>query len=165
MDYIHCDGTQLRLTDSGIGSQQFTTTDYYLWLVDETRSRQLLFIFPTRVNLTMITLHYFSSSGKGLPRLRFWAVPDDFDVWDASVQSYSYVDVAAAPPGGEPAGHRNASVSFNVTTTKILMVKLRSSYVFAVSEVVFFNHTCKQATCMFHYYVTFVVVFFNRCCK
>ena len=153
--YIHCDGTPLRLTDSDIGSQQYTNADYYVWTAGPGNS-QLLFIFSTRVHLTTITLHYFSTSTRGLPRLRFYAVPDDFDVWDAPTTSYSPAEVAEVPPGEEPAGHRNVSVGFNVTTLKLLMFKFSSSYTFAVSEVEFFNHTCKQATCMLHYYVTFV---------
>ena len=68
---------------------------------------QLLFIFPTAVSLTTITLHYYSDNIRGLPRLRFYAVPDDFDVWDAPTTSYPHVDVALVPPGGEPAGRRN----------------------------------------------------------
>ena len=150
-DYIHCNGTTLTLTDSDIGSEQYTTSDYYVWTTGS-GSSQLLFIFPMRINLTTITLHYYSDSVKGLPRLRFYAVPDDFDVWNAPAASYSHADVAAVPPGGEPAGYRNVSVGFNVTTVKLLMYKFSSVYSFAVSEVEFFNHTCKQATCMLHYY-------------
>ena len=141
-DYIHCDGTPLRLADSDIGSQQYTTSDYYVWTAGS-GNRQLLFIFPTRVNLTTITLHYYSDSVRGLPRLRFWAVPDDFDVWDAPAASYNHVMVAAVPPSEEPAGHRNVSVGFNVTTIKLLMDKFSSTFSFAVSEVELFNHTCK----------------------
>ena len=136
-DYIHCDGTQLRLTDSDIGSEQYTISDYYVWTAG-TRS-QLLFIFPTRVNLTTITLHYYSDSGRGLLRLRFWAVPDDFDVWDAPTASYSYVDVAAVPPDETPSGHRNVSISTFFVTKKILMHKFSSSFSFALSEVEFFQ--------------------------
>ena len=153
-DYFHCGGTQLRLADSDIGSQQYSNDDYYVW-TDETRSSQLLFIFPTRVNLATITLHYYSDNVRGLPRLRFYAVPDDFDVWDPLTSSYNHVEVAAVPPGEEPSGHRNVSVGFNVTM-KLLMYKFRSTFVFAVSEVEFFKHICKQATCTLHYYVTFV---------
>ena len=95
-DYIHCDSTPLRLTDSDIGTEQYTiaTSDYYVWTAGSVSS-QLLFIFPTKVNLSTTTLHYYSDSVRGLPRLSFWAVPDDFDVWDAPHTDYSYVDVAA----------------------------------------------------------------------
>ena len=155
--YIHCDGTQLRLTDSDIGSNQYTSSDYYVW-PDETRSSQLLFIFPTRVTLTNITLHYYHTSVIGLPRLRFYAVPDDFYAWDPPTSSYNHADIAAVPPaaGEELSGHRNVSVGFNVITMKLLMYKFSSTFSFAVSEMEFFNHTCKQATCMLHYYVTSV---------
>ena len=143
-DYIHCDGTPLRLTDSDIGSEQFTISDYYVWTA-ETRS-QLLFIFPTRVNLTTITLHYYSDSTRGLPRLRFYAVPDEFDVWESPSGSYSYVEVAAVPPDGEPAGHRNISIHYDfiVNTKRILLVKFSSSFSFTVSEVEFVHDSCSN---------------------
>ena len=143
-DYIYCDGTPLVLTDSDFGSEQYTATDYYVWSAGMT-SQQLLFIFPTRVNLTTITLHYYSDSSRGLPRLRFLAVPDDFDVWDALSSSYSYVDVAAVPPGGNmPAGLRNISINIEVFTKKVLLFKFSSSSVFALSEVEFYTRTCKS---------------------
>ena len=82
-----------------------------VWSVD--RGVQLLFIFPTRVSLTTIALYYYSYSVRGLPRLRFYVVPDDFDVWDAPITSYPRVDVAAVPPGGEPVGRRNVSINVN----------------------------------------------------
>ena len=106
-----------------------------------TSGSQLLFIFPTRVDLTTITLHYYSGNGRGLPRLRFYVVPDDSDVWNAPTFSYSRVDIAAVPPGEDPAGLRNFSVNFNfVNTKKILMYKFSSSFILAVSEVEFFTN-------------------------
>ena len=139
-EYIHCDGTKLRLTDSDYGSQEYNTSDYYVWPAGSWS--QLLFIFPTRVNLTTITLHYYSDNVRGLPRLRFYAVPDDFDVWDASISSYSHVDVADVSPGEDPAGHRNVNLSFNSTTMKILLYKFTSEFSFALTEVEFFNDSC-----------------------
>ena len=137
-EYIHCDGTQLRLTDSDIGPEQYSSYYYYEWSA-VSEARQLLFIFPTRVNLTTITLHYYSDSQRGLPRLRFYAVPDDFDIWDAPPGNSRYVDIAAVPPGAESTGRRSVSiiVNFNPTVKKILMVKLSSTYKLAVSEVEF----------------------------
>ena len=146
-DYIHCNGTQLRLTDSDIGSEQYTTSDYYVWQT-ETWNRHVLFIFPTRVNLTTITLHYYHTSVRGLPRLRFHVVPDDFDVWDALIPSYSYADVAAVPPGGSsPAGLRNISINIEVTTKKVLLIKFSSTYSLALSEVEFFTRACTSKGC------------------
>ena len=140
--YILCDGTQLRLTDSDYGSEHYTTSAYYVW-TNETRNRQLLFIFPARVNFTTITLHYYSASGRGLPRLRFWVVPDDFDIWDALVVSYSHVEVAAVPPGGEQAGRRNVSIDIPVYTRRVLLYKFPSTFSFALSEVEFIICTGK----------------------
>ena len=116
-DYIHCDGTQLKLADTNLGSEQpFRSSSHYQWIAGS--YEQLLFILPTRVSLTTITLHYYSDSVRGLPRLRFYAVPDDFDVWDSPTTSHPRVDVASVPPGGEPAGHRSVSINVNFNTKK-----------------------------------------------
>ena len=145
-NYIHCDGTQLRLTDSYYGSEQYSDSDYYVWPAEI--SSQLLFIFPTRINLTTIQLHYYHTSVRGLPRLRFWAVPDDFDIWDAPSASYSYINFAAVPPDEEPAGLRNISITnIQVTTKKVLLTKFSSSYSFALSEVEFFTRACTSKSC------------------
>ena len=141
--YIHCDGTQLKLTDSDLGQEQYQINDYYVWVAGS--AAQLLFIFPTRVSLTTITLHYYSISGQlgqDLPRLRFYAVPDDFDVWYAPRTRYSHVDVASVPPGGEPAGRKSININVNYNTKKVLMELPSSTFQFAVSEVEFFK--CKQ---------------------
>ena len=109
-DYTHCNGVQLRLADSVLGSEQYTTSHYYVWNVSP--SSQLLFIFPTRVNLTTITLHYYSDNLRGLPGLRFYAVPDDFEVWEALVSSYKYEDVLPEEPNEELANRSNISINF-----------------------------------------------------
>ena len=137
-NYNHCEGTQLRLSDFDLGSEQYSSSDYYVWDAGSSNS-QLLFIFPTRVNLTIITLHYYSDTARGLPRLRFYAVPHDFEVWEAPTAGYSRVDIAAVSPGGEPAGRRKVSIGVSYMAKKLLMDKLSSSYAFAVSEVEFFT--------------------------
>ena len=135
--YIHCDGDQLKLSDSDRGlNTEYTATSYYVWSAGS--ADQLLFIFPTRVSLTTITLHYYSDSVRGRPRLRFYAVPDDFDVWDVLTTGTQYVGIAAIPPGGEPAGRRNVTINVTFNTKKILMYKFSSSFLFALSEVEFF---------------------------
>ena len=144
IEYTHCDGTQLRLADSDIGSDQYSSSDYYVWNAES--SSQLLFIFPTRVNLTTITMHYYSDNARGLPRLRFFAVPDDFNIWNALVASYGHVDIAAVPPGEEPAGLRNVSVNLDfMNIKKILMHKFHSSTIFTLSEVEFFTQCCSDS--------------------
>ena len=134
--YTHCDGFRLKLTDS---DQYYQPADYYVWHAGS--DAQLLFIFPTRVSLTTITLHYYSDSVQGLPRLIFYAVPDDFDIWDLPTTNYARVDFPSVPPGGEPAGCRRVSINVNFNTNKVLMYKFRSLISFAVSEVEFFS-TC-----------------------
>ena len=137
--FIHCDGSQLILTDSYYGPDQYTNNTCYTW--DVGRDGQLLFTYPTRVSLTSITLHYYSDSDRGLPRLRFYAVPDDFNVWAAPTTSNPRVDIASVPPGRQPAGRMNVDINVNFNTKKVLMYKYSSSYQFAVSEVEFF--TCE----------------------
>ena len=135
-DYIHCDGIQLKLTDSNFGQEQYQPTDYYVW--SSGSGEQLLFIFPTRVSLTTIRLHYYSDSVRGLPRLTFYAVPDDFDVWDAVTTSHPRVAVPSVLPGGETAGHRSVNINVNFNTMKLAMYKYGSVFNLAMSEVQFF---------------------------
>ena len=125
--------------DSNLGQEQYQPSDYYWWPARSVA--QLLLIFSTNVSLTTITLHYYSDGYRGLPRLRFYAVPDDLNIWDALTTSYPHVDVAAVPPGGQPAGHRNVSINVNFSTKRVLMYKFSSSFQFLASEVEFV--TCK----------------------
>ena len=121
---------------SDLGQGQYQIRDYYVWLAGS--DKQLLFIFPTGVSLTTITLHYYSDSIQGLPRLKFYDVPDGFDIWDLPTTNYPSVDVTAVPPDGEPAGRRNVSININFNAKKVLMFKFKSTFAFAVSEVEFF---------------------------
>jgi hypothetical protein len=147
-DYIHCDGTQLKLTDSNFGQEQYQNSDYYVW--NTMSGEQLLFIFSTRVSLKAITLHYYNDSPRGRPRLRFYAVPDDFDIWNALTSSNPYVSVSSVPPGGDPEGRRNISISVSFNTRKVLMYKYGSDFPLAVSEVQFFSCSCKLAILNFY---------------
>ena len=140
-NYIHCNGTQLRLSDSELGlADQYASTYYYEWSAGS-EIRQLLFIFPTRVNLTTITLHYYSDSQRGLPLMRFYAVPDDFDVWDSIAVSGSYVEIASVQPGEVIPGLRNISIDVSFNIQKIVMIMASRTYHFSVSEVQF-TSTC-----------------------
>jgi hypothetical protein len=141
--YTHCNGEQLKLSDSDRGSNtEYTATSYYTWSGGS--ADQLLFIFPTRVSLTTITLHYYSDSVRGLPRLRLYAVPDNFDIWDALTSGTPFVGVASVPPGGDLAAHRSINIIGNFNTKKVLMYKYSSSFRFAVSEVEFFTMSCSK---------------------
>ena len=147
--YTHCDGQQLKLSDSDRGlNTEYTATSYYEWTAGS--DGQLVFIFPTRVSLTTIILHYYSDSVRGRPTLRIYAVPDDFNVWDPSTISTPYVDVDSVPPGGGPAGRRNVSINFNFDTKKVLVYKYSSRFKFAVSEVEFFKRM-QAGTIIIHY--------------
>ena len=139
--YTHCNGTQLRLTDSELGpDKSINNSLYYQWGKGTT---QLLFIFSTRVNLTTITLHYYSGGqNNGLPPLMlYYAVPDNFYVWNnATFGNYTFVRVTAGPPADSGSrGRTNVSVNVNFNTKKVLMVKDRSNFMFAISEVEYFT--------------------------
>ena len=150
-NYIICDGSTLRLTDSDLGSEQYTADKYYLWTTSSS-NRHLLYIFPKRVNLTTITLHYYSDNTRGLPRLRFFAVPDDFEVWDALVSSYVRIDVAEMPPDSESSGQRNIIITYNMNTMKVVMSVDEPDFQFAVSEVEFSVCSSKLIqTCIINY--------------
>ena len=145
--YIHCNGTQLLLANSDLGPEMYRGSVCYVF-DGKTKYPEILFTFPTRVSLTTITLHYYSDSVRGLPELIFYAVPDDFDVWDILGAGNPHREVAAKSPGGEPAGRRNISVNVNFNTKKILMYKHESNFTFAVSEIEFFHCTSKQDSCI-----------------
>ena len=85
----------------------------------------MLFIFPTRVSLDTITLHYYSDSVRSLPGLKFYAVPDEYNVWQSPSGSYIsvHVGVTGLSPVKEPVGRRNISidVKFNTKTVLIYM--------------------------------------------
>ena len=142
--FIHCDGTQLKLADSNFGQEQFRLTDYYV--LSSGTGEQLLFIFPKRVSLTTITLHYYSNSDRGLPRLRFYAVPDNFNVWETPPTNIPQVQVTSIPPGREPAGCRSVSINVTFDTNKVLMYKHGSNYKLVVSEAQFFvtSNSCES---------------------
>ena len=144
------------MADSKFGSnEEYKGKYYYQW---DNNSQQLLFIFPTRVSLTTITLHYYSDSDRGLSRLRFYAVPDDFDVWNALTKDTSLINVTdsevdSVPLGRDPTGYRNVSINVNfsmIYTRKVLMYKYSSTFLLAVSEVQFFNCSCKLTTLIFY---------------
>jgi hypothetical protein len=143
IDYIHCDGTKLKLADSNLGSEQFSSNSYYQW--NSGSAQQLLFILPTSVSLTTITLHYYSDNVRGRPRLRFYALPDDFDIWDALTSGNPWVSIPSVPPDGEPTGRRNIRIYVIFNTKKVLMYKFSSTFSFALSEVEFFTYCSKWA--------------------
>jgi hypothetical protein len=73
--------------------------------------------------------------------LRFYAVPDDFDVWDAPTSGTPFVGVSEVALGADP-GRSKDRINANFNTNKVLMYKFRSSFQFAVGEVEF--TTCKH---------------------
>ena len=145
--FVHCDGEQLRLVDSDLGSELYDSTDYYVWSAGVTTTR-ILFTFPARVHLTSLTLHYYSDSIHGLSKLRFQAVPDDFKLGDSLRAIYSQVVVDAIPPSSqEQVGRTKIAINLDFITKKVLLSKILSNFQLSVSEVEFF--TCIGKTFFF----------------
>ena len=113
---------------------------------------ELVFIFPTRVNLTTITLHYYSDNirGFGFPCLEFTALQDDYRIAGDRVRQGTTIEAPRpVPPDGESTGPTSISVNHvNRTTKTILMSIIRCNLqpvTFALSEVEFF--TCGAFAC------------------
>ena len=141
--YINCKGTSLRLTDSDTGLDQYEIEDYYYVAHSGTTyvAVQLLFIFPTTVSLTNIKLHYYTDHVQGLPALKFYSVPDNFNVWAAPTSSHSYVAVSAIPPNEDSVGRKYVNVNCNFHTKRVLL-RFLNNIAFAVSKVQF--STCNR---------------------
>ena len=122
----------------------YTHSSHYEWIAG--KEAQILFTFSTNIFLTTITLHYYSDSVRGLPRLRFYAVPDDHNIWSILTTSTPHVDTVSVAPDDNPAGHRNISINVmnKFNKTKVLMYKFKD-ITFALSEVEFFKCS-KQKT-------------------
>ncbi len=118
--YIHCDWQQLKLTDSNLGQEQYQSSNYYWWIAGS--DEQLLFIFPTVVSLTTITLHYYSDSGQGLPRLKFYAT---------AVKQTTDTHLYEAVRGGGRKTDKNmtcASIVYTISTTCTHLQTVASVY-------------------------------------
>ena len=139
-----------RLTDSDTGPTTYTediAADVY---VSGNSAEQLLFIFPTSVSITAINLLYYSNTeDQGHPKLRLYAVPENFNVWDTVDSSYPSIFIDEALPGSEETGLRNVTREAGFQTTRVLLTKSESkNYNFVMSEVEFF--TCDPGKRLFN---------------
>ena len=86
--YLTC--TSSALTDGDPGPANFTGTDseeYYIW--DNSKvSQQMLFTFARNFSLTAIRINYYYFRN-GKPKLRFYLVEDDFQVWDSTTADHT----------------------------------------------------------------------------
>ena len=121
----------------------------------------LVFTFPTRVNLTTITLHYYSDNirGFGFPCLEFTALRE-YRVSGGSVYEGTTIEAPRpVPPDGESTGPRSISVNHVNRTTKYIRMSIvgcnLQPVTFALSEVEFF--TCGAFAC------SYTIYFFCAC--
>lgn len=78
---------------------------------------------------------------QGHSKIRFYAVPDDFDIQDSlETDRYPKTFIDEALPGSEETGLRNVSRDVRFNTTRVLMTKSESkNYKFVMSEIEFFS--------------------------
>ncbi len=145
--YVSCEGPT-RITDSENSILAFTHETHdsvYIWGSEEDR---VLFTFSTEKSFNSLAIHYFSNSdNQGLPKLKFYAVPDDFEVQDALKNEYLMAIIDEVRPGRENEGLCNKSKAVNFQSSKILMTKgYTKTYQFYVSEVEFFTNDIGKHT-------------------
>ena len=130
--YVHC-SQPTTITDSNTGPPT------YVW---GEASGKLLLIFSNEISFENITIYYISdTTAQGRPKLRIYAVPDNFQVWDEPTTSYPSRVFDEIMPGGEEEGVRKVPnsndgiVTFN--TSRVLIEKLveTKTYNFSISEV------------------------------
>ena len=139
-EYVHCQHPT-RITDSEKSQPIFTQDTYnsvYIW---PSKSDQVLFTFSSWKVIDSITIHYFSNEdNQGFPKIRFFAVPEDFEVSDTPDSSNPTRVIDSVSPGNENTGLRNKTRNVPFNTTKILMTKgYTKNYQFYVSEIEFFT--------------------------
>ena len=124
-----------------------TEPPFYIW---GEAPGQLLFEFPTTVNFSSITIHFQYNAMYAQPKLRFYAVPDTFNVGDdPSGQGYDtrVFDEVGLGVGNDGIrqlpGAGTQRVQF--VTTKVLIRKLEDTkeFLFAITEVAF-QEFCSQ---------------------
>ncbi len=138
--YVSCDHPT-RITDSHKSTPVFTQDTHntvYTW---GNKDDRVLFTFSSTKSIDSIVIHYFSNSdNQGLPKLRFNAVPDDFEVMDTIERSYPLGIIDAVRPGREEPGLKNKSRNVGFETRKILLTKKKKkNYLFSLSEIEFFT--------------------------
>lgn len=133
------------LTDSDIGSETEVDRDYFEW--DSKTAFEILFTFSSEVSLTSITLSYFYGLGKGtiygLPDLRFFALPDDYEFGSNLTSGSILLHVGSITkflPGSRTT--ENFKIPRPMTTKKLVLERNSQGYRCAFSEIKFFAN-CK----------------------
>ena len=129
-DYIYCNGTQLKLTDSNLGQEQCQIISGVLGVMSNccSYSPQVSPWLPSHCSTTVTVTKVFPDWDSMLYQMTLIS----------GIPSSPSVNVAAVPPDGEPTD-LGMLVNINFNTKKVLMYEYGSSFVFAVSEVEFFK--------------------------
>ncbi len=139
--YVSCEGlTRITNADKSLPSfTQDSLNSVYIWPSQEDK---VLFTFSEQKQIDSLAIHYYSNfDNQGLPKLRFYAVPEDFEVQDEVKSSYPMSIIDEVRPRREQEGLRNKSRTVAFQTSKILMTKSDTkNYQFYLSEVEFFTN-------------------------
>lgn len=118
--YISC--TSSLLSDNSLGPANFNESmnkGYYIW--NNSGQRQvMLFTFSQNITLTNIEIVYYYY-GRGRPKLRFYLVEDNFQVWDAINNNRISITLDNDVLGENNTGRQTSTKRLNGITSKIAM--------------------------------------------
>ena len=132
-EYVRCNHPTT-ITDDNTGPP------FYIW---GEAPGHLLLEFPTPTNFSSIMIYYQYNATYALAKLRIYAVPDSFSVWDLPDNSYESRGFDEVRPGVGVDGLRElpdpAVPPIQFVTSKVLIDKLEDTktFLFAFSEVAF----------------------------
>ena len=151
-----CDGSPLRLTDSQLGPEYYSSTyDHNYYIMKRTRGtatyNTFLFILSEPTRLAKIRLHYYSDIHRGriLPIIYFYATRDDQPVYD-TLNAYERLGVLGSPFSETVNGRTNVTISISSSSLAYRKVLMHIHFIpnekyFYLSEVEFFTLSSKSA--------------------
>lgn len=146
-DYTRCTNLS-RLTDSELGPEELTANDsrVYRWEIGE---NLVLFTYNAPPKLiSAVTVYYYRNNDDiiGLPKIRFCAVPENSEVWNASdplnndCRSQNEIRPDSDVACSNPPCRENVTIAFNYVTNNVLLEIAESkNFQLVVSEVQFFT--------------------------
>ena len=150
--YSVCTGSPLRLTDSQLGPDHYSSThsnDYYIFKGNTNAInvyQNFLFTLSEPTRLAKIRLHYYSDihQGKILPMIYFYATRHNQQVYDTLDAYYERLGVVGSPFSETINGHSNVTISVSSSSLAYSKVLMHISFIpnekfFYLSEVEFFS--------------------------
>ena len=151
--YSLCDGSPLRLTDSQLGPDYYSSThdhNYYI-MKDNGYYRNFVFTLSEPTRLAQIRLHYYSDihRGKILPVIYFYATKHNQLVYN-TLDAYERLGVVGSPFSETVNGRTNVTISVSSCSLEYSKVLMYISFIpndkyFYLSEVEFFSLSSRSA--------------------